>query len=128
MILNNKFEVKSLLDNGLFVYNYIDLNDIKFIDLNNYKKIFIQTISAEIEGEIDFNEIRKIISSNLFFRAQDNFYIHKLHVDSIKSDENFNYKVSKITFEINSSLKKQFLFNLELDESKKYILSYNLIK
>ena len=128
MILNNKFEVKSLLDNGLFVYNYIDLNDIKFIDLNNYKKIFIQTTSAEIEGEIDFNEIRKIISSNLFFRAQDNFYIHKLHVDSIKSDENFNYKVSKITFEINSSLKKQFLFNLELDDSKKYILSYDLIK
>jgi len=128
MILNNKFEVKSLLDNGLSVYNYIDLNDIKFIDLNNYKKIFIQTTSAEIEGEIDFNEIRKIISSNLFFRAQDNFYIHKLHVDSIKSDENFNYKVSKITFEINTSLKKQFLFNLELDDSKKYILSYNLIK
>ncbi len=128
MILNNKFEVKSLLDNGLFVYNYIDLNDIIFIDLNNYKKIFIQTISAEIEGEIDFNEIRKIISSNLFFRAQDNFYIHKLHVGSIKSDENFNYKVSKITFEINSSLKKQFLFNLELDDSKKYILSYDLIK
>ncbi|MEI6594695.1 MAG: LytTR family transcriptional regulator DNA-binding domain-containing protein [Bacteroidota bacterium] len=128
MILNNKFEVKSLFENGLFVFNYIDLNDIKFIDLNNYKKIFIQTTTGEIEGEIDFNEIRKIITSNLFFKAQDNFYINKLHVDSIKTDDNFNYAVSQNTFEINSSLKKRFLFNLELDESKKYILSYNLIK